>query len=324
MLKVWNERLTNPMSIPELHNIIKFYERGYIFTCNDDIKAHFCINTCHLYKSKDISEDYIYQGNDYLSRYIEDMKASKDNYIYMEQMFSDWPLVAIKPGYVIVLAGGPGSGKTTFMLNMMKSFKHLKWLFLSIEMTGVDITDKFLKITETNWDDDISIQTFKNSMNHIITIDKPNIHIDEIKDYVNMMRSKTGIKPNAIVIDYLTLIAAKGNNQTERAIYISRILKQIAKELRIVIFVLSQVPKELAGDGNLPLGLDAPKDSGEVVNMADMLRTCWRPNRNRGGGIEDNVFKLGIPKNRHGVAGYSMEFEFIGEKYQIKSKHGEK
>jgi len=319
MLKVWNERLTNPMSPAELDNIIKFYDRGYIFTCNDDIKSHFCIKTCHLYKSKDISEDYIYQGNDYLSRYIEDMKASKDNYIYMEDMFPDWPLAPIKPGYVIVLAGGPGSGKTTFMLNMMNSFKKLKWLFLSIEMTGVDITDKFLKITETNWDDDISIQAFKNSMNHIITIDKPNIHIEEIKDYMNMMKSKTGIKPNAIVIDYLSLIASKGHNQTERAIHISRLLKQIAKELRVVIFVLSQVPKDLAGDGNIPLGLDAPKDSGEIVNMADMLWTCWRPNRNRGGDIKDDTIKIGIPKNRHGVAGYSMEFDFIGEKYQVHS-----
>lgn len=320
MLKVWNKRLTNPMSLLELDNIIKFYDRGYIFTCNDDIKKFFCINTCHMYKQKDIAEEFIYQGSDYLSRYIEEMNSSKENYIYMEEMFPEWPLAPIKPGYVIVLAGGPGSGKTTFMLNMMHVFKKMKWLFLSIEMTGVDITDKFLKITETEWDNEVSMQSFKNSMNHIITIDKPDIHIEEIKDYMNMMKSKTGIKPNAIVIDYLSLIAAKGHNQTERAIQISRHLKRIAKELKVVIFVLSQVPKELAGDGNLPLGLDAPKDSGEVVNMADMLWTCWRPNRNRGGDLVDNIITIGLPKNRHGVAGYNMEFDFIGEKYQIKSQ----
>jgi hypothetical protein len=319
MLKVWSERLTNPLAEDELRNIIKFFERGYVFTCNDDIKKHFCIPSCHMFKSKDVATEHIFMGNDYLNRYIEDMTSSQDNYIFMNKAYPEWGLPAIKPGHVVVLAGGPGSGKTTFMLNLMNKLRNIDWLFLSIEMSGVDIAEKYIKVTETDWHNELSKTSFKNQMDHIITIDKPNMMVTEIKDYVNMMRSKTGRMPNAIVIDYLSLLVAKGGNATERASFIARELKKIAKELRVAVFVLSQVPKDMAGDGNIPLGLDAPKDSGEVVNMADMLWTCWRPNRNRGKEEDDNVFRIHVPKNRHGTAGYIVDLDFVGSKYQINS-----
>ena len=318
MLNTWSERLTEPLDEQELKNIIKFYEKGYVFTCNDDIKSHFCVRSCHLYKSKDIAKEYIYEGDDYLTRYTTEMYANKEHYINMSEAYADWDLAAIKPGYVVVLAGGPGSGKTTFMLNLMNKVRHINWLFLSIEMTGIDITEKYLKITEIDWKNKKSIETFKEEMKNIITIDKPNIDVREISNYANLIKSKTGRMPDAIVIDYLSLMISKGHNQTERAISISKQLKKIAKELKVIIFVLSQVPKDLAGDGNIPLGLDSPKDSGEVVNMADMLWTCWRPNRNRPQ-VDDNIFRVGIPKNRHGSAGYYTDFEFIGHKYQINN-----
>ena len=317
LLTTWNSKLDHPLTRKELDNILKFYDKGYIFNCQDPIKAKFCEPSCYLYKQKDVSKDYLYQGEDYVKKYIEEMNESKERYIDLSTVYQDWKGPMLKPGYVVVIAAGPGSGKTTFALNVMERVKHINWLFLSLEMGGVDITDKMLKLKEVSIDTPQEIEDFTESFKHVITVDKPDIKIEELEDYVNMVNSRYGVKIGAVLIDYLSLLDAEGRGQTEKAISISRALKKVAKKLKLVVFVLSQVPKEQAGNGNIPLGLDAPKDSGEIVNMADALWTIWRPNRNRAQ-VEDNILRMGFPKDRHGPAGYTVDFGFIGDKYQVK------
>jgi len=318
LMKEWNSKLDVPLTNADIYKLLQSYDKGYIFTCKDQFKSAFCVKSCHLYKLKDVEDNYFYTSSNYVEKYRQELNASKDNWLFMRDQFGEWDLSAIKPGYVVVIAGGPGSGKTTFVLNMMMFHKHINWLFFSLEMTGVDIVEKLFKITGTRLEDEHSLSMFREDIDHIITIDKPDISAESLKSYVLLTKAKTGVMPTAIVIDYLSLLGSKGNNQTERVIQIAKSLKTLAKEMKLMVFILSQVPKDAAGDGNIPLGLDAPKDSGEIVNLADMLWCIWRPNRNRGQMIDD-VLTLGMPKNRHGAAGYVKNFKFLGSKYTVLS-----
>jgi nucleoside-triphosphatase THEP1 len=320
LMKEWNSELNEPLEDSAIDKLLEFYDKGYIFTCKDQVKAAFCVKSCHLYKLKDVEDNYLYTSENYIEKYKQELNVSRANWIYMVDQFSEWSLSAIKPGYVIVIAGGPGSGKTTFVLNMMMYHKHINWLFFSLEMTGVDIVEKLFKVTDTKIEDENSLLKFKEDIKHIITIDKPDISAESLKSYVLLTKAKTGKMPTAIVIDYLSLLGSRGNNQTERVIQIVKALKTLAKEMKLIVFILSQVPKDIAGDGNIPLGLNAPKDSGEIINLADMLWCIWRPNRNRGQMVDD-VLTLGMPKNRHGDAGYTKNFKFTGSKYKVSSRY---
>lgn len=314
LLESWNEDIENPLHSLEIDNLLKYYETGYKFPCTDEVKSKYCVPSCQFYKRRELQESNIFTAEDYYTRYLKDKNASKDNWIYLGHKFDGWNLSPIKPGYVVVIAGGAGSGKTTFILNIMEFFQHINWLFFSLEMSGEHLVEMMLKMKNIDEENPDDIKRFINEMDHIITIDKPDISIDEIAHYVSMVNSSHA-KINAITIDYLSLLQSKGHNQTERVIQISRTLKTIAKKLNVAIFVLSQVPKDEAGDGNLPLGLNSPKDSGEVVNLADVLLTCWRPNIVSK--EPDDKFVVAVPKNRHGIPGYRVGLNFNGSKYQI-------
>lgn len=314
LLETWNKNIDNSLEKDEINNLMKYYSVGYKFPCVDEVKSKYCLPSCQFFKRRELDESNIFTSEDYYPRYLKDKNASSDHWIYLGHKYDNWHLPAIKPGYVVVVAGGPGSGKTTFMLNIMEFFKHINWLYFSLEMTGENLVEMMLKMKEVDTTNSMAINSFTGDMNHIITIDKPDINVDELANYISMINSSHA-KINAIIIDYLSLLQSKGMSQTERTINISKVLKIIAKKLKIAVFVISQVPKEAAGDSNLPLGLNDPKDSGEVVSLADMLFTCWRPNIV--GRDDDDTFVVAVPKNRHGPVGYRINLNFCGAKYQI-------
>jgi len=316
LLNTWNSGLDKQLTSQEMSNITKYYDKKYTFNCKDPVKRKFCIKSCHFYSTKDEEDIFIYTGNTYLHRYRAELSRSRDAWIYLTDIFG-WNLSPIKPGHTVVIAGAPSSGKTTFILNIMLAAKHINWLFISLEMTVESITEKFMKIKQRTLDDEDIEDSFIEDTSHISTVDKPDIKANKLQDLVRLTSNKIGKPINAVVIDYLSLLEADGHNQVEKTIMISKAIKYMVKKLKLTVFVLSQVPKSVGGDGNIPLGLDAPKDSGEVVALADLLLTVWRPNRNRPE-RDDNIITIGVPKNRHGIAGYTRNLRFIGEHYQIK------
>jgi len=318
LLKAWNNRLNDKLSEKELQNILKYYDKRYVFNCEDPVKRRYCVPSCTLFKHKDIKDSYIHIGKKYRKRFIKERDASKDLWIDLKTMFPEWDISEIKPGYTTVIAGGPGSGKTSFILNLMRFFKHINWLFFSIEMKGTHITDAWVKMMDYDLDDPQDARRMDEQMRTIVTIDQPSVRVDELRDYISLIKTKTGIQANAIVIDYLGLLSAKGSGATERMITVAKELKKLAKDMNIMIFAISQVPKATAGNGDIPIGLDGPKDSGEIVNLADILLTVWRPNSNSKY-REDNVMCIGIPKNRHDKNGYVKELKFVPERHIVES-----
>jgi hypothetical protein len=83
-------------------------------------------------------------------------------------------------------------------------------------------------------------------------------------------------------------------------------------------FPLSQVPLELDNEGNKPIPMQAPKDSGEITSLADKLINLWHPNRVRFG-CGDNLITLYMAKDRHGAACHQADLHFISSEYRIEN-----
>lgn len=170
---------------------------------------------------------------------------------------------------LILVSGEPGTGKTSFVLDMALKLEKSGYsgIFFSLEMgkkaisnralsisTGIP-TEKFLKKeslmkyleTELKEEDKERlwkrIQKFREKVRRLEIVDTSNMQVDELERYVKNTIALRG-KLDFIVVDYLQLLDGKGSNETERITYISKKLKQIAKDNAIVVIAVAQMSTE--------------------------------------------------------------------------------
>lgn len=170
---------------------------------------------------------------------------------------------------LILVSGEPGTGKTSFVLDMALKLEKSGYsgIFFSLEMakkaisnralsisTGIP-TEKFLKKeslmkyleTELKEEDKERlwkrIQKFREKVRRLEIVDTSNMEVDELERYVKNAIALRG-KLDFIVVDYLQLLDGKGSNETERITYISKKLKQIAKDNAIVVIAVAQMSTE--------------------------------------------------------------------------------
>ena len=121
-------------------------------------------------------------------------------------------------------------------------------------------------------------------------------------------------KIQLIVIDYLQLMSSDirqkypGNREQEIA-YISRSLKELAKELHLPVIALSQLSRatELRGGDRRPQLSDI-RESGAIEQDADIVSFLYRPeyyglSEDAEGNPTLGVTELQIAKHRHGKTG---------------------
>jgi replicative DNA helicase len=87
-------------------------------------------------------------------------------------------------------------------------------------------------------------------------------------------------KLKIIFIDYLQLMKGRESaSPYERASFLMREIKQIAKEEKIIIFLMVQLSRE-AGAGWSAVTIDMCRDSGAIEENSDFIIGLWDPNLN--------------------------------------------
>ena len=86
-------------------------------------------------------------------------------------------------------------------------------------------------------------QKFNERVRKLEIVDTSTFDVDELEKYIKNTIAIRG-KIDYIVIDYLQLLNGKGANETERVTYISKKLKQIAKENEMVVIATVQMSTE--------------------------------------------------------------------------------
>jgi replicative DNA helicase len=200
-------------------------------------------------------------------------------------------IVGFKNQQMIIVAGRPGMGKTTFGINIayrLAKFENTPVGFFSLEMSSTELTKKFAAIESqicnsriTNLDEPILLDYFKKAQNiaqlPIYIDDKAGSTIDEIRSRAITMKRKHNVE--IIFIDYLQLISSKGSKGTrENEISeISRKIKLLAKELNIPIVAISQLSRAVeTADPKVPY-MHHLRESGSIEQDADMVLMLWRP-----------------------------------------------
>ncbi len=230
-------------------------------------------------------------------------------------------LNGLSPSNLMILAARPAMGKTALALNLAEAIcfrNHLPVGIFSLEMSAQQLLHRLIcsqaeveaekiQTGSLNGSEYQRIVTAVHSMQKetMIIDDQPGLKITDLRARARRMKEAHGI--GFLVIDYLQLISGSGtsrsmeNRQIEIS-EISRMLKNLARELHIPILCLAQLSRKVEErPGHRPMMSDL-RESGSLEQDSDVVmfllrREYYDPYDKPG------LAELIIAKNRHGAIG---------------------
>lgn len=193
-------------------------------------------------------------------------------------------------GSLIIVAGAASMGKTAFALEIFKNniFMNNNPVIFSLEMTDLELTKRMVSVEacielrklrdknldQSDWKDIKSVRKHFQDYNYQIDDKSRKLYhiINNIRKYVIRYNSKL------IVIDYLQLITCnvKSGVREQEIATISRALKEVASELKIVVIALSQLNRQVSQRSNKRPMLSDLRESGAIEQDADAVIFPYR------------------------------------------------
>jgi replicative DNA helicase len=131
---------------------------------------------------------------------------------------------------------------------------------------------------------------------------------------------KQNNKLDLVIVDYLQLLSGSGlyrGNRVQEVSEISRILKEMARELKVPVVALSQLSRSIEqrkGDDKRPKMSDL-RESGSIEQDADIIVFLYVKDEDDDDERKRNLTQFSIAKNRHGTPG---DFKLIFNKETSK------
>jgi replicative DNA helicase len=204
----------------------------------------------------------------------------------------------LRPGELIIVAGRPSMGKTTFALNAAMNAAvndGKKVAIYSLEMTASNIVKnmlcasakfpgkslrrggRFLSAEDHRRLADAAGPLFDAP---IFVDDTPGLTPTILRSKTRRLKAKHGL--DLVVIDYLQLMEAMGDvrsveSRQQEIAYISRSLKGLARELEVPVIAISQLNRDAEKrEGHRPKLSDL-RESGAIEQDADVICMLYRP-----------------------------------------------
>lgn len=224
-------------------------------------------------------------------------------------------------GRLYYVGGRPGQGKTSLSLRIALNMAHngINVDFYSLEMSNKEMYIKLLSqitgvaqnvITSGRQDPhqelqiDEGLQVIRQLSLKID--DTPGIDVWHIKSSVLSRPPKE--RPDIIFIDYLQLMTMpKANNREQELSKTTTLLKNIAKELKVPIIILTQLNRENEKRPDKRPILSDMRDSGSLEASGDMVAFVHRPEyyniMQMEGKSTNGLVEFIVAKNRFGATG---------------------
>ncbi len=251
----------------------------------------------------------------------------------LDKITSGW-----QPSDLVIIAGRPAMGKTSFALSIAKNIVTAPTpqpvAFFSLEMSNVQLVNRLIsnvceipgnkilsgQLAPDEWERfDKNLRRLTGAPLYVD--DTPGLSIFELRTKARRLVREKGIK--LLMIDYLQLMNANGTrftNRQEEVSTISRALKGLAKELNIPVLALSQLNRGLEQregiEGKRPQLSDL-RESGAIEQDADMVLFVHRPEyyriyKDEHGNDLTGMAQIIIAKHRKGATG-DVILRFRGE-----------
>ena len=239
----------------------------------------------------------------------------------------DQKTTGFQNGDLIIIAGRPGMGKTSFALNMMRNAaidSKKKIGFFSLEMANEQLAMRLL-CSEARVDSnlvrrgDLPKSQYQNLSLAVGPLSKSDIYLDDtpalsiLELRAKARRLKNDVNLDMIIVDYLQLMQGpKGAESRQQEIAtISRSMKALAKELEIPIVALSQLSRAVEQrTGSKKPQLSDLRESGAIEQDADVVIFLYRDEFYNKDADNEGKAEIIVAKQRNGPTG-TVEAAFI-------------
>lgn len=236
----------------------------------------------------------------------------------------------LQPSDLIIVAGRPSMGKTTFAMNLVENAlisTGVPVLVFSMEMPADALAMRMIsslgridqtkvrsgKLDEDDWPRLTSaVSLLKDKPLYID--DTPALSPTEMRSRARRIARENGGKLGLIMVDYLQLMRVPGNTEgrTAEISEISRSLKGLAKELSCPVVALSQLNRSLEQRPNKrPVNSDL-RESGAIEQDADVIMFVYRDEVYNEDTPDKGIAEIIIGKQRNGPIG-TVRLAFIGK-----------
>ena len=265
---------------------------------------------------------------------LHELSNNSDGLIGSSTGFKDLDnkLQGLQKGDLVVVAGRPSMGKTSFAMNIAENVlldddSNGAVLIFSLEMPGESLTTRLLsgmtKLNQQNVrsgmlkDDELRIllQQSEKLKNMPLWIDDSSILSPmELRAKARRLARTEKDGLSLIVVDYLQLmqLPLSIENRVNQISEISRSLKSLAKELNVPVIALSQLNRAVEQRPNKrPIMADL-RDSGAIEQDADVILFIYRDEVYNEDSEQGNKAEIIIGKQRNGPIG-TVNLTFLKE-----------
>ena len=261
----------------------------------------------------------------------------------VEELYkSDEPLTGISSGFskfdemtsglqnsdLIIVAGRPSMGKTTFAMNLAEnaavSAEKTVAVF-SMEMPGDQLALRMMsslgridqhnlrtgKLQDHDWPR-LTSSVAMLSKAKIFIDDTPALSPTELRARSRRLKREHGL--DMIILDYLQLMQINGSteNRATEISEISRSLKALAKELQVPVIALSQLNRSVEQRPDKRPVMSDLRESGGIEQDADVILFIYRDEVYNPESADKGTAEILIRKQRNGPIG-KVRLAFLGQ-----------
>lgn len=225
----------------------------------------------------------------------------------------------LQPSDLIIVAGRPGMGKTSFTLGLVHNIARLHKLpvlVFSMEMSQEQMLQRLVsceagiesqrlrtgRIAQNEWEL-LSHAITELSELPIFIDDTPALTVAEFRSKARRLQMQHG-KLGLIVLDYLQLMGdGISANRVQELSQITRLLKITAKELEVPLIAASQLSRSVETRNSKRPMLSDLRESGSIEQDADLVLMLYRDSYYNPDSPDRNVAEIILAKHRNGPTG---------------------
>ena len=241
----------------------------------------------------------------------------------------DEMMSGLQPSDLIIVAGRPSMGKTSFAMNLAENVgiqSGMPVAVFSMEMPGDALAMRMMsslgridqhKVRTGQLEDD-EWPRMQSSINllaeaKVFIDDTPALSPIEVRARARRLMKENG-QLGLIVLDYLQLMQSPSKSESRVAEIsdISRSLKALAKELDVPVIALSQLNRNLEQRPNKRPVMSDLRESGSIEQDADVIIFIYRDEVYNEDSDSKGVAEIIIGKQRNGPIG-TCRLSFLGQ-----------